>query len=256
MLKLIQIVTFFHLFSVYRQRNALEQKRIESYLCHKSEEEIAEKVNKLIKRRNQTNYRNKLATKLFDSQPDIEGAENECLERAIKDFATRWDEQQQKKRERIERLREERIRFECEAREREKQALKEELLERQLEKSICLKNEELNIALDHQQRLAKIQKAKELRSIISKQIASQNQHREDTIKRDRESTNRTINDEAQRDDANFFCYANNLLNTAQREGRPIYPLIKAIKQYKQQHSLIPKRDVLPHMKSKVDLSMR
>lgn len=232
-----------------------EQTRINQYVEQKRLDEFNCKLQEKLKKKKQWEHRDRLAKKLFDGLPDIESAENKCYQVAVKDLATKWDEQENKRNEHIIRLRNERLvnhTNQMDAIEQIKQQLRQQ---HETDKTKRKINEKIDLIFYLQQQTDKVQKAKQLRQIINQQIESTKQAQRDQLISSRIQTNAVIESEAQRDDKHFFDYANRLVRAAKNKGIPLHPLKKVIDEYIMHNSLVPQDDDLPHMKSQIDVGI-
>lgn len=232
-----------------------EQRRINNYLEQKRYEEFNRKYQDKIKQRRQSEYREKLAKRLFESLPDITKTEDKCYQKAVKDLATKWDEQEYKRNEHIRKLKNERLvhhSHEFEAIDKIKQKIQHE---NEIEKQKRQINEKIDLVFYRQQHADRVQKAKELRQIISQQMELNKKNQHDELIMNRIETNRAIESVAQSDDKHFFDFANKLVTTAKRKGMPIHPLKKVINEYTVQNALLPQNQDLPHMKSQIDIGI-
>lgn len=232
-----------------------EQKQIDAYVERKRSEELQRKRDEMIKRRQRTAYRHKLATELFEKQPDIEGFEDQCYRRAVDELAVQWKQRQISRKNHLEQMRRERT----ETHEREvkrAQELKEsQLKERSAEVQNRIENEEIDLIHECQRRAERARKVKELQELIRSQIETRRKSESDQLDKNRADTNRVIHDAAEQEDQTFMSYAKKLVNTAKSKGRPIFPLVKVMHEYQKQHRLLPPKSDLPHMKSKIKLRM-
>lgn len=232
-----------------------EQKRINEYVAKKSQEEIKRKFQVKMKLKQKIDCRAKLAEKLFASQPDIEFVENQCYQNAINDFAKQWNEQEKKKIEHLNRIKVDRIKTNLKEMEILKNLKEQQAKEEKIDENNRYLNEKLDLVFDQQQRMARIKRAEKLKEIINEQIEQRVKCERDEFNQNRLDTNRAIETEAQKDDEDFLNYANKLMNDVRTKGKPLFPLIKAIDEYKVQNSLLPQNDDLPHMKSHLDIGI-
>lgn len=232
-----------------------EQENINKYLETKLHEEAEQKYKKKMKQAKQTIYRNELAKKIFDGLPDIESLENKCYQKAVEEFAEKWDEQEQKKFNHYNVLREDRI----EHHKREKETL-QKLQQQQkqayeLDKLNRKNNEIIDFVFDRQQHSDKVNRIKNLRKFISAQIELDKKNRRDELAQNRLDTNRIIENSNKKDDQTFFSYAAQLMNNARENGHPLTPLKRTIDEYKIQNCLLPPKDDMPHLKSNIDIGI-
>lgn len=232
-----------------------EQNRINRYLEQKRHEEFSQKYQEKLKKKRQSEFREKLAKQLFQSLPDITKVEDKCYQRAVKDLAAKWDEQENKRNDHIRKLKNERlVHHSNEFKEIDK--MKQRMQhENEIEKAKRQANEKIDLVFFQQQHAKRVQKAKELRRIISQQMEVSKKNRQDELITSRIETNQAIEAEAQNDDKHFFNYANKLLIAAQHKGIPIHPLKKVISDYTVHNSLLPQTGDLPHMKSQIDIGI-
>lgn len=250
----IRINDFFWFAGDFR-KVCTEQNRINKYLEQKRFEEFNQKYQEKLKQRRQSDYREKLAKKLFDSLPDISKIEDKCYQKAVKDLAAKWDEQETKRNGHIQKLKNERLIDHSSEMQAINQIKKKIHHENEIEKVKKRVNEKIDL-IHYQQQLAdRIQKAKEHRKIISQQIEMNEKNRRDELITSRIETNQAIESEAQNDDQHFFDYANKLLAAAKTKGIPLQPLKKVIKEYTVHNSLLPQTGDLPHMKSQIDIGI-
>lgn len=232
-----------------------EQKQIDAYIERKRNEEGQRKRDEMLKRRQRTAYKHQLATELFEKQPDVEGFEDECYRRAVDELAAQWKQRQITRKKHLEQMRKERI--ENHARELERvQKLKEsELMARSAEVQNRLENDKIDLMQECRRRAERVQKVKELQEKIRLQIETRQKWQSEQVNKERADTNRVIHDTAEQEDQTFLSYADKLVNTAKTNGQPIFPLVKVIHDYQKQYRLLPPKNDLPHLKSKIKLKM-
>lgn len=232
-----------------------EQKRINSHLERKFQEESKRKYERMFKQRQRIAQCNELAKKVFESFPDVEKQENECYQKAVKELAQRWDEQELKKWEKIDRHKRDRIEYQTKEKDHMMEARNYQIQLHEVEKGEQKINEKLDFIFDRQQRSKKIDEIKSLREFIHEQIELEKRARHDGIIQNRIDTNRAIDSAIRNDDQTFFNYASKLLNNAKEKGYPLKPLIGTIEEYKIHNGLLPQRDDLPHLKSDIDIGI-
>lgn len=232
-----------------------EQKRINRYLEQKNHYEFNQNYQRKLKQWRQSEYRDKLAWKLFETLPDIARDEEKCYQNAVQHFAVKWEEQENKRNEHIGNLRRERIKNHLQGFETIKKIEQKSLNEHEVEKAKRQYQEKIDLIFYRQQYANRVQKAKQLRQIINQQIVMNNKARRDQIITSRIETNHAIESAAYKDDKHFFEYANKLIEAAKNKGIPIYPLQKVIDEYTIQNSLHEQTDDLPHMKSQIDIGI-
>lgn len=233
-----------------------EQRQIDVYIDRKRSEELQRKKDTIIKRRQLTAYRQKLASELFDKQPDVEGFEDECYRRAVGELAVQWKQRQIARIKHLEVMRKERIENHTKEMERIQKQKESELLERCAEARNRLDNEEIDLAQECRRRAERTRKVKELQALIRSQIETRKKWQREQLAKDRAETNRVIHDAIEQEDQTFLNISNKLVNAAKSNGRPIFPLVKVIHDYQKQHRLLPSKNVLPHLKSKIVLQMK
>lgn len=209
----------------------------------------------MVKQRQRIAQCNELAKKVFESFPDVEKKENECYQRAVKELAKKWDEQEQKKWEQIDRHKRDRIESHTKEKDQLMKARNYQNQLHELEKEEQRMNEKLDFIFDRQQRLKRIDEIKSLREFIHEQIELEKRARHEGIVQNRIDTNRAIESAIQNDDQTFFNFASKLVKNAKEKGYPLKPLIRTIEEYKTQNSLLPKKDDLPHLKSDIDIGI-
>lgn len=218
-------------------------------------EEFNRRYQEKLKQRERSEYRDQLARKLFDSLPDITKSEDKCYQKAVKDLAAQWDEQECKRNKHIEKLKSERLQFHSNEME-EIDKIKHQIQhEHEIEKATRQANEKIDLMFYRKQLADRVQKARDLRKIINQQIEANGKNRRDELITSRIETNQAIESQAQNDDNHFFDYANKLLVAAKNKGIPVHPLKKVINDYTIQNSLQPQCDDLPHMKSQIDIGI-
>lgn len=230
-----------------------EQRQIDVYIDRKRSEELQRKRDTIIERRQRTAYRQKLASELFDKQPDVESFEDECYRRAVGELAIQWKQRQTARSKHLEDMRKERIENHTKEVERIQKLKESELMLFGAEIRNRLDNEEIDLAQECQKRAERTRKVKELQALIRSQIETRKQWQSEQLAKDRADTNRVIQDATEQEDQTFLNISNKLLNAAKRDGRPIFPLVKVIHNYQKQHRLLPPKNVLPHLKSKIKL---
>lgn len=225
----------------------MEQKRLD---------ELNRKYREKMQQRQQSAYREHLAKKLFESLPDVTIPEEKCYQAAVKEYAKKWEEQEKKKHEHMQKLREERLMYYHNQEMQTIKQLKEKLQhEFEMDKEKRKSNEKVDLAFYRQQYADRVQKSKQLRQFIAQQIKLDKKARRDELMIDRIETNRAIESEAKKDDQHFFEYAQKLIIAAKRKGMPMHPLKKVIDEYTAQNSLLPQRGELKHMKSQIDIGI-
>lgn len=232
-----------------------EQRQIDAYVERKYNEKMQRKRDELIKRRQHTAYRHQLATKLFEQQPDVEGFEDECYRRAVDELAGQWKQRQFSRKNHLEQMRRERIENHAKEMGRMQRLREAEMAERSAEVQNRLANEEIDLIHECQRRAERTRKVKELQELIRSQIEERQKCQSEELDKDRAETNRVIHDAAEQEDQTFLSYANKLMSTARSKGRLVFPLAKVMLDYKKQHRLLPPKNDLPHLKSKIELRM-
>lgn len=232
---------------------AEEQRKNDAYNERKHSEEAQRRRDEMLRQRQRIVQRHQLATALFERQPDVEGHEDECYRRAVDELAAQWKQRQISRKQHLERMRRERI----EAHAREVERIRQQKEAERRQRSADVQNRHNNDALDliHecQRRAERARQVKELKELIRTQIEARQKWEREQVDRDRASTNRVIHDTAEQEDETFLSYANKLVNAAKENGRPIFPLVKVIRDYQKQHRLLPPKSDLPHLKSNVKL---
>lgn len=233
----------------------MEQKRIDEYVAKKSQEEIRRKYQLKLKQKQKIEHCNELAEKLFKSLPDVEFAENECYQRAINDFAQSWNEQEKKKLEHLQRLKKDRIETHVKEMEVIEKLKQQAALEGKMDVLNRKFNEQVDVVFDKQQRSTRVKRIEKLKKLIREQADQRERGERKEMEQNRIETNRAIDSEAQKDNEDFLDHAAKLVHDAKAKGLPTYPLMKAIKEYIVQHSLLPQSDDLPHLKSHIDIGI-
>lgn len=233
----------------------MEQKHINKYLEQKKLADFNQKYQERSKKKRQWNYKEMLAKKLFESLPDITKVEEKCYQNAVREYAAKWDEQINKQNQHIEQLKQQRIAAQSNEMKTLKQLKQNLLHEHEVEKANRLLNEKIDLVAYRQQYADRVQKAKQLRKIISQQIEANKKAHHDEVITSRVETIHAIESAAQKDDQHFFDYANKLIAAAKIKGNPIHPLKKVVDEYTVQNSLLPQSDDLPHMKSQIDIGI-
>lgn len=232
-----------------------EKNRIETYLEERLRKECERKLQKKLQQRRRDEFHHKFAKKQFHSLPNIEAIENTCYQRAVKEHEAKWKRQEKKRNDHIHRLKIDRIKTHS-AEMKNLKKLKEKCeIESEMDRKNRQINEKIDFVFDRQQHHQRLHKIKKLEKVIAKQIENDEKSRRDELSRSRIETNRAIEYETNKDDQNFFKYANRLMDDAQKRGYPLKPLKKAIIEYKMQNSLIAQQDDLPHMKSNIDIGI-
>lgn len=232
-----------------------EQRQIDEYIDRKWSEEMQRKRDRIIERRQRTAYRQKLATEMFDKQPDVESFEDECYRRAVAELAVQWKQRQTARSKHLQDMRKERIENHTKEMERIQKLKESELVLRSAEVRNRLDNEGIDLVQECQRRAERTRKVKELQALIRSQIETRKEWRSKQLAKDRADTNRVIHDAIEQEDQTFLNLSKKLVNAAKRNGRPIFPLVKVILDYQKQHRLLPPKNVLPHLKSKIKLQM-
>lgn len=232
-----------------------DEKRDQCWVEGKVRQTVERKQTKQQQHQRQIEQRLHLAKCLFDSQPNVDEAENRCYRRAVQEHERHWMDQEKKRYKHIERLKSDRIESHLIDVHHAQQQRKQNAHDRELDRINCSNNEKIDFAFDRQQRHKRIDDIQKHREIIGRQIKSGEKRRTDQLIRDRVETNRAIVSDAEKTDSNFFDYANRLLSDANNMGYPLKPLHNVIVQYKKQNSLMPRIDDLPHMKSHIDIGI-
>lgn len=246
---------FFHFLSGDLLKVCNEQKRINRYLQQKRWNELNQKYQEKLKQKCQSEYRDNLAKKLFQSLPDITIPEEKCYQNAVKHYAAKWDEQENKRNKHVQQIKQQRLFHQSKEMEAIKQ-LKETIQhEHNMEKEKRAINEKIDLIFYRQQYADRLEKCRQLRNIISQQIELNKKAQRDEMITSRIETNRAIESEIQKDDQHFFHYATKLIKSAKHKGIPVHPLKKVINEYAVHNSLLPQTDDLPHMKSQIDIGI-
>lgn len=232
-----------------------QQKCINNYLERKFDEESKRKYERMVQQRQRIAQCNELGKKVFDNFPDVEKKETDCYRKAVKELAHKWDKQEQKKWEQIDRSKRDRIEYQTNEKDQMIKTRNYQIQLHEMEKEEQKINEKLDFIFDRQQRMKKIDEIKSLREFIHEQIERDKRERQIRIIQDRNDTNRAIESACHDDDRSFFNYASKLLENAKQKGYPLQPLIRTIEEYKSHNNLLPPKDYLPHLKSDIDIGI-
>lgn len=246
---------YFHFLSGDWFKVCNEQNRINNYLQEKGRNDLNQKYQEKLKQKRQSEYRDNLAKKLFQSLPDITIPEEKCYRNAVKNYATKWDEQENKRNDHVQQIKQQRLFHQSKEMEAIKQ-LKEKIQhEHNVDKAKRTINDKIDLAFYRQQYADRLKKCKQLRHTINQQIELDKKARRDEMITSRIETNQAIESEIQNDDKHFFHYATKLIKSAKHKGIPVHPLKKVIDEYTVHNSLLPQTDDLPHMKSQIDIGI-
>lgn len=231
--------------------NRTEDGKINHYLQAKNERETMRRLNERERKYRRARAVEELGVKVQRNLPDIEGAEERCYQKAIKELATQWDGQEQKRRAHTARLRTARVVHQSV--EREESETQRQLQTQKVEraKEIRLKNDEISFHHEMQRRIERARRHHELQKMLSGQVEERKLRERMEITDD----SKYFREENQKDDDHFMQYANKLLNYASNRGRNLRPLLKVIGEYQEKHALLPPTIELPHMHSQVGIGV-
>ena len=177
-------------------------------------------------------------------------AEATSLSNAKLSIEMKLDQKELAKIEHAKRQKAARIQLHIEEMEQEKRLKKQQQEELQWNIANRLKNEEVNVAYDQQKRMHIAQKTLDNRTTILKQIAV-NEIRDAK----RCEALRYADEINEKDDREFFRYANELVEEAKSKKRPILPLMKTIKEYKSRNNLNGQNEDLPHLRTNFSIGL-
>lgn len=232
-------------------RNEREQRAIDNYWQQKREEEMRRRREQIQKRLQQTERRNRLARQLIVNQ-QYRDAERPSQ---LSTVATKSNvmEKQHAREQRLHQLRNERINYHAQEREKFRQTKQRELINRLGEKFECNANAKLDFLFDCARRAKLASETKRLKEIIRQQIDDQQKAKANEKEKNIADTNEIIERQDREEDAVFLCLANKVMNVAEKRGNPLFPITKIVSEYKSTNRLLPPKDYLPHLKTKIDV---
>lgn len=230
-----------------------EQRQHKAYNERKHCEESQRRRNEKLKRQKDIAHRHQMAIRLFENQPDVEGEENERYRRAVDELAVQWQQRQNTRRQHLDQMRTERIANQMREAQESEALKRSESVRQCVDVKNRLQNEEINLIHECQRRAAKTRQVKELQELIRSQIVARQKSQTEQFDKERADTNRVIHDTAVDEDRTFMSYANQLMTAAENAGRPTFPLIKVINEYRKQHRLLRPKSNLPHLKSNIKM---
>lgn len=229
----------------------IEQDKINAYHQLKNERETRQKLAERERKARRTYAIEKLGIHVVRSLPDVEGAEEKCYQKAIKQFASQWDEQEQKRKGHTARMRDDRLLHQIYERTVDEKQKQQQIKENEISKIVRLKNEEIDCRVDIQRRIQRANTNRELKNILSNQVDERKVREQMEITDD----SKYFRDENRKDDEHFLKYADKMLKYAQKKGRVSRPLIRVINEYKEKHALLPPKIELPHLRSQVGIGV-
>ncbi|EDW36450.1 GL10300 [Drosophila persimilis] len=115
-----------------------------------------------------------------------------------------------------------------------------------------LKNDLVHVQFKRQQRQEQLQRMRQLRQQLDEQVRQR--HEEET--RPDTNYNREAQLECLREDAFFFDYARQLMDTARARGCPLKPFVRAVGQYKNENRIGAGIRVPPHLVTRLSMGRR
>lgn len=227
-----------------------EQKKIDKYWERKCAEELRQRTEKRRRELQQSAHRSRLALDTIAMQTCVDPAVRMPTVDLVVDAHER---KSGVRRAQMDRLRDERINYHKQEIDKLNEVKERQMADRLNEKCDCRRNEEINRLYDVACRLHKMSKTRRLQNAIRSQI----EHRRRSELADRaqnvQETNRFIAERDREEDETFLNLANQMITIAKSRDNPLFPIVKAVNEYKSQHRLFPPKDYLPHLKSNVDV---
>ncbi|XP_017156757.1 trichohyalin [Drosophila miranda] len=115
-----------------------------------------------------------------------------------------------------------------------------------------LKNDLVHVQFKRQQRQEQLQRMRQLRQQLDEQV----RQRHEEERRPDTNYNREAQMECLREDAFFFDYARQLMDTARARGCPLKPFVRAVGQYKNENRIGAGIRVPPHLVTRLSMGRR
>ncbi|XP_075157085.1 uncharacterized protein LOC142230334 [Haematobia irritans] len=187
--------------------------------------------------------------KLASMADNSQALESERIRRDISTMQLKFTAEEQEKIRKDKAAKQARIEAYLREMEEQKEAKRRAEEEKRFEIAQRFKNEEVNRNFVIREKEKMLDNARTMRSFLDQQIEENQRH-----KVAEKQANITCHQESvDKEDKFFFEYARNLIEDAQQKGRPLYPFVKAVQQYKKENEINCERKVPPHMATKITI---
>uniref|UniRef100_A0A1A9WVN4 Trichohyalin-plectin-homology domain-containing protein n=1 Tax=Glossina brevipalpis TaxID=37001 RepID=A0A1A9WVN4_9MUSC len=113
------------------------------------------------------------------------------------------------------------------------------------------KNAEVDYQFNEAEKLEKANRVQEMRNQLREQIEDNKRIAE------KQAAERTcVEHEIEKEHKFFFEYARNLMDDAQKKGRPLFPFIKVVQQYKRDNMIECERKTPKHLQSQINIGVQ
>lgn len=229
----------------------VQQEKINAYHQLKTERETSQKLAERQRKAHRAYAIHKLGVNVLRNLPDVEGAEEKCYQKAIKQFASQWDQQEHKRKGHTVRMRDDRLLHQIYERQIAEKQKQQQIKEVEVSKINRLKNEDIDCHVDYQRRMDRANTNRELKTILKNQVDERKLREQMAITDD----SKYFRDENRKDDEHFLKYADKMLKHAKKSGRILRPLIRIVNEYTEKHALLPPKIELPHLRSQVGIGV-
>ena len=175
--------------------------------------------------------------------------ENERIKRDITTMQLKFTAEEQEKVRKDKAAKQARIEAYLKEMEHQKELKHKMEEEKRYEMAQRYKNEEINCMFSEAKREERTRQLMAVRTQLNQQI-EENKRQQLAQKQ----VVRTFSDDAlEKEHKFFFGYARNLMEDAQQKGRPLYPFVKVINQYKRENQIDCGRKTAKHLQSSVPI---
>ncbi|KAI8118892.1 hypothetical protein FF38_11014 [Lucilia cuprina] len=187
--------------------------------------------------------------KLNNIEDKSKALESERVRRDITTMQLKFTAEEQEKVRKDKAAKQARIEAYLKEMEQQKEAQRKLDEEKRFEMAQRFKNTEVNCIFNEKQRAEKLRQFQDVRSQLNKQIEENK-----TQKLAEKQAAISCSDNSVEKEHKFFLeYARNLMEDAQQKGRPLYPFVKVVHQYKRDNQIDCDRKVAKHLQSNVPI---
>ncbi|KAM7350722.1 uncharacterized protein ACRADG_009206 [Cochliomyia hominivorax] len=187
--------------------------------------------------------------KLTNIEDNSKALESERIRRDITTMQLKFTAEEQEKVRKDKAAKQARIEAYLKEMQDKKDKLRRQEEEKRFDMAQRFKNDEINSIFTEKQNAEKIRQFQEIRSQLNKQI--EDNKKQQTVKKQAALT--CSNNEVEKEHKFFFEYARNLMEDAQQKGRPLYPFVKVVHQYKRENQIDCDRKIAKHLQSNVPI---
>lgn len=187
--------------------------------------------------------------KLSAVEDNSKAIEAERIRRDITTMQLKFTAEEQEKVRKDKAAKQARIEAYLREMEEHKQAQRRTNEEKRFEMAQRFKNAEINSIFAQRERQERITNAQNVRSFLDHQV-QENQRNQMVQKM---ANIACKDDTVEKEHKFFFEYARDLMDDAQQKGRPLYPFVKAVQQYKRENQIDCERKVPRHMETHISI---